>query len=329
MVSTSQNKMLHLVVVFLIAMCSQTTAETNSELEGADAKKKMRRDDDSYGKGHSRRLPKHFILESLSVLRSQAASTNIFLQQIRNSFDGIERRLDKMDERLDRMNEKMEDRLGKMNDRFDLLEGTMKKSLEKTDVVREHVALNEDMISKVQAGIVANREVTATIKARQNVMLSEVRLISLYKMTDQSSTLTHGHGGHSSDFVVDGQFIFSGWSPSSAERNIAHTKNGANEKISIDLGALFRIHRVKIWHSRHCPFDNQSCKNRMFGLRILADERLLGVTSSVEWIHDFKVLENDPIYAKSITLQRKRDYIHILEVQVWGTGPFAEDDKFA
>jgi len=278
--------------------CFAVSAETKFGIQAPKAGKNKKSDDhDSFvEERYARRLSSDFVSESLAVLRSQATATNIFMNEIRSTFSSFEKRLDKMEERLDS------------------LEGTMKASMEKTDVVREYVESNEEMITKVQ-------EVTETIKARQNVMLSEVRLISLYKMTEHTSTLVAGHG---SGLAVDGQFVNSEWSPASPTRTFTHTGKGTNEKISIDLGALFRVHRVKIWQARHC------CLARSIGLRILADGRLLGVTSSEAMVQDFKVAENDPIYANSITVHRlEAGYIQVSEIQVWGTGPFAKDDKFA
>merc|ERR1719295_1935382 len=114
-------------------------------------------------------------------------------------------------------------------------------------------------------------------------MLSEVRLISLYKMTDQTST--HKYPGHGSDLAVDGQFVFSDWAPKTTTRAISYTNDLPNQKISIDLGALFRIHRVKIWMSRHCTIAHHP--SRFLGVRILADEKLLGVTTTLKYIYDF------------------------------------------
>jgi len=297
--------MLTFVFVVLIINCCTAISQTE-RLDAKVAKKRRNDNHDAY--------PKDFILESLSVLRSQATATKIFLEEIRSTFKSNEERLDKMENRLSEMNAKL---LG--------LETTMKVSLEKTDVVRERVELNKKIMTEVQSGITASRQITETVKARQNVMLSEVRLISLYKMTEQTTVHVDGHG---SDLAVDGQFVFSDWAPSTTTRAISHTAKLPNQKISIDLGALFRIHRVKIWMSRHCPIPH--CSERFLGLRILADEKLLGITSSHKYIYDFKVAKDDPIYAKSITLHRKEKvFLTVSEIQVWGTGPFAEDDKFA
>jgi len=314
--------MLTFVFVVLIINCCTAISQTE-RLDAKVAKKRRNDNHDAY--------PKDFILESLSVLRSQATATKIFLEEIRSTFKSNEERLDKMEVRLSEMNaklhglDKMEDRLTEMNAKLHGLETTMKVSLEKTDVVREHVALNKEIMTEVKSGIVASRQITETVKARQNVMLSEVRLISLYKMTEQTTVHVDGHG---SDLAVDGQFVFSDWAPSTTTRAISHTDCKPNQKISIDLGALFRIHRVKIWMSRHATIAHYP--SRFLGVRILADEKLLGVTTTLKYIYDFKVAENDPTYAKSVTMHRiEKECLNVIEIQVWGTGPFAEDDKFA
>jgi len=332
--------MILLFVVFLTIKCSKASAETNLGLEGVKVGKKKGNDHISLGGyEHARRLPQDFILESLALLRTQTTSTNIFLKDIMKTFNNFEERLGKMEDQQGRTFNNFEKRLSKMEDlqerTFKSFEERLGKMEDQQEVkmkacseinIKEQVALKK-MITNLEAGIAANREISGTIKARQNVMLSEVRLISLYKLTDQTTTpggKSWGYGGHDSGYVVDGQFVFSHWEPSTPVRTIAHTADLPNQKISIDLGGLFRIHRVKIWHARHC------CKSRSLGLRILADEKLLGVTSTVAWTHDFKVSENDPIYAKSVTLHRlERNYMNVIEIQVWGTGPFAEDDKFA
>ena len=105
---------------------------------------------------------------------------------------------------------------------------------------------------------------------------------------------------------------------------MAHTSYLADQKLWIDLGGLFRIHRVQIWNSRHC------CLERFIGTHTYADERLLGVAVSSKHMYDYKVDAGDPIYARSITLHQVRvEYLQVSELQVWGSGPFAEDDKFA
>merc|ERR1712060_989442 len=106
------------------------------------------------------------ILESLSAIIRETAATNIYLQEIKSTFKSFEQRLKGLEQELE-INEKKMD------------------------------AASRD-INDVKA-------VTETIKARQMNMLSEVRLISLHKMTNQTST----YSGRASGLAVDGQFVSS------------------------------------------------------------------------------------------------------------------------
>lgn len=208
------------------------------------------------------------IVDTLSILKSQAIETVSFLNEIMNNFDNVKERLEKLE-----------------------------------------LAVEE------------NGKMAVAIKSRQEVMMTEVRLISLYKMTEQSSI--HTAGGNDAELAVDGQFVFSQWDPTSPTRTIAHNDFGPS-KIWIDLGGLFRIHRIKIWNSRH------SNRLHFIGTHIYAGERLVGVATTAEFIYDFEMTESDPLYAQSVTLdQTHNNWLYVLEVQVWGTGPYAEDDKFA
>jgi len=269
------------------------------------------------------------IMETLSAIRSQATATNIYLQEIRKTLDLYEKRMDAVEDKL-KLLDIFEDKLKLMDvvdDKLDDLGTALKINTVKTN---EEIDVNEDMISNLQAvvedvkaAVEANGVMTATIKTRQKTMLSEVRLISLYKMTNQTSD--HSEAGHISDLAVDGQFVFSQWAPSSPDRAITHTAKAPNQKLWIDLGAMFRIYRVVVWNARHCGH----CFQRFIGTHIYADERLLGVASTSKTTYEWKVSESDPVYARSVILHHiLNEYLHVSEVQVWGTGPFAEDDRF-
>ena len=177
-------------------------------------------------------------------------------------------------------------------------------------------------LENLEAKVEANVQTTDIIKKRQEVWTSEVRLISLYKMTDQTST----HGGyHSGDLAVNGQFVFTAAVPGSTGM-LTHqmTNSNPNNKLNIRLGGLFRIYRVKVWNIRHC------CRERLVGTRIYADHRQIGVAVQTKSLYEFDVPEEDPTYARTITLHQELvQYLHVLEVQVWGSGPFLEDDLFA
>jgi len=222
------------------------------------------------------------ILESLSAIIRETAATNIYLQEIKSTFKSFEQRLKGLEQEMEINMKKLE-------------------------------AASKD-INDVKA-------VTETIKSRQMNMLSEVRLISLHKMSNQTST----NLGYGSGLAVDGQFVFSHPKEDLKTRAFSCTLKGL-EQLWIDLGALFRIHRVVVWNSRSCA----SCGERIIGTYIYADARLLGAVTSSKEIYEFRVPEDDPTYARSVKLQMTQEnYLHVVEVQVWGTGPFSNDDKFA
>merc|ERR1712183_261174 len=186
-----------------------------------------------------------------------------------------------------------------------------------TDKTNEKIDVNEVIISNVQAVVEdvkavveANGVMTSTIKTRQKTMLSEVRLISLYKMTNMSSVSYN----LISDMAVDGNLD-----------TMTHTLNNGdpNHWLWIDLGGMFRIYRVLVWNRISC------CKERFIGTHIYADEKLLGIAITSEETYEYKLYDKDAVYARSVILKQPlKDPIHVREVQVWGTGPFAEDDRF-
>jgi len=179
----------------------------------------------------------------------------------------------------------------------------------------------KERVEEIELAVEVNGKMAATIKSRQEVMMKEVRLISLFKMTNQSSY--HSAGGNDAQLAVDGQYVFSDWNSNSPMRSIVHTEHEPS-KIWIDLGGLFRIYQVKIWNSRH------SSRGHFIGVHVYAGKRLLGVGTTAEFIYDYKIAENDPLYAKSVLLHQTHDmWLDVLEVQVWGTGPYSEDDIFA
>ena len=211
-----------------------------------------------------------------------------------------------------------------LKETLETLVTAMKVHNEKTEAIKENIESNKDLIAGIQTKVEANGELTENIKSRQELMMTEVRLISLHKMSDQTSVDVHGKGGHGSALAVDGQLVSNEWSPYSHVRSFAHTSNGHNQKIWINLGALFRIYRITIWNARHGQLQ------RLIGVKIYADDKVVGVVAGAENIYDFKVAENDPTYAKTVTLHQERnDFVHVSEIQVWGIGPFSEDDKFA
>jgi len=156
------------------------------------------------------------------------------------------------------------------------------------------------------------------LENRIDVMRSEVRLISQQKLTWQNST----HANRLfSDFAVDGVYLMQ--NDDSGTNPISHTKDskvGANNMIMIDLGALFKIHTVKLWKR-----VNTCCDHRQIGLLIYADDTLIGATSDAPYLYNLRVSGN--VYGSKIYVkQPKAETVNFLEIQVFGTGPFGKDE---
>merc|ERR1719285_765589 len=104
---------------------------------------------------------------------------------------------------------------------------------------------------------------------------------------------------------------------------IQHTDDklkGRNNMVMIDLGALFKIHTVKLWKR-----TNTCCDARNIGLLIYADDTLIGATSEAPHLYNLLVKGN--VYASKIYVkQPSAKTVNFLEIQVFGTGPFGKDE---
>jgi len=191
------------------------------------------------------------------------------------------------------------------------------------DMAREHGKMMEDMARKHAAeveGMKSDLEKALGqldgLKNRIDVMRSEVRLISQQKLTWQNTTLD---GRYFSDFAVDGVYRME--NDDSGMNPIQHTKGGEeNNMVIIDLGALFKIHTVKLWKR-----GNTCCDDRNIGLLIYADDTLIGATSDAPFLYNLPV--NGDVYATKIYVKQPNAMsVNFLEIQVFGTGPFGEDE---
>jgi hypothetical protein len=151
-----------------------------------------------------------------------------------------------------------------------------------------------------------------------DVMRSEVRLISQQKLTWQNSTR---EGKYPSDFAVDG--VYRAEEDDLGMNPISHTEDarkGPNQMVIIDLGALFKIHTVKLW-KRHIS----CCDHRNVGLQIYADGTKIGQTTSAPHLNNLPV--KGTVYGSKIYVKQPRSIsINFLEIQVFGAGPYTEDE---
>jgi len=159
------------------------------------------------------------------------------------------------------------------------------------------------------------------LKNTIDIMRSEVRLISQQKLTWQNST--HGAGWYS-DFAVDGVYRMTndeaGINPIQHTDDSDQSKLKPNNMVMINLGALFKIHTVKLWKR-----TSGCCDHRNIGLLIYADDTLIGATSEARKLYNLSV--HGDVYAKKIYVKNPRaEAVQFLEIQVFGTGPFGKDE---
>jgi hypothetical protein len=152
--------------------------------------------------------------------------------------------------------------------------------------------------------------------------MSEVRLISLYKMASQNNP--NSDPSHSAELATDGQFTFDQHTLQTSMRTYTHSaSSGPDNKLWIELGGHFKIQKITIHNLRHC------CQEQLVGTHVYADDRLIGTVIVSSSVLEFLIPEVDAVYASKILLhQPLAHYINVLEIQVWGTGPFLADDLF-
>ena len=76
------------------------------------------------------------------------------------------------------------------------------------------------------------------------------------------------------------------------------------------------------WNIRHISY-----KDRFIGTIIYADNNKIGEITSGKEHYQFDIPDTDKVYASVIKLKHT-DYIYVLEVQTWGTGPYSRNDLF-
>ena len=134
----------------------------------------------------------------------------------------------------------------------------------------------------------------------------------------------HSDGSYSANLATDGQFIFDQHNLQTSMRTYTHTSGRVpDNKLWIELGGHFKIQKITIHNLRH---RNQE---QLVGTHVYADDRLIGTVIASSNLLEFLIPEVDAVYASKILLhQPLAQYINVLEIQVWGSGPFLVDDLF-
>ena len=157
------------------------------------------------------------------------------------------------------------------------------------------------------------------MKSRLQAWMSEIRIISLFKMTEESNKAPHYETG----VITDGLVGFSDYRDYVMRVYSAKASASANEKIWIKLGGFFRVHKIQVWNAR-----NSVQRQRFQGTRILVDDTYIGTGVGVLDFYHFDV--SGEVYGSTVILHQPRHTdMNVIEVQVWGCGLFDLNDKFA
>ena len=270
----------------------------------------------------ARRGLEALLVEAFALLKSQTTATGLYIHDIKNTLadvsskmDGLEAKIEGIESKLDETNNKLEEDTLKITAKLD---EKMAQLEEKVSAMGGEIREVKRSLDETSVRVETSITLSTSVKDRQQVWMSEVRLISLYKTVDQNN----GHPGYPNPIVTDGNFVIN--NVGEHINTHSHTLSKAtNNKLWINLGGYFKIHRVYIWNYRAC------CHEQLVGTHIYADEELIGAVVQNSNYHDFLIPENDPTYGSTVTLlQPLPRNIHVLEIQVWGSGPFNRDDIF-
>ena len=198
------------------------------------------------------------LVDTFAFIKSQTTVISLYVNEIKSTLSAVQDKINEMEENFEKQEEKFE----KLEDKFEKLEERVEQkftdlqeqnsaimngltdqgaALEtQTAAIEEHTTQTASMSEDVSRTLTA----TLTLKSRQQTILSEVRLISLYKPTGQTSTWAGP--GHESELVSDGLYTFSerDWA---SMATYSHTgTNSSDNKIWLELGGWFKIHKVKV-----------------------------------------------------------------------------------
>lgn len=267
------------------------------------------------------------LIEAVMGLKSQGVATSLYIADIRDTLREISLKVTKIEENaaadiaslkediltdMSSLKEKIDTDVSSLKEKIDTGTSSLKEKIDTgTSSLKEDLEVITENADTQSEGIQA-------IKRRQQTWLTEVRMISLYKIAEQNIP---NYDGRSAGLITDGQFTFE-HQFNGHMRTWSHSVNTiADNKIWVKLGGTFKITRIVIWNLRHC------CVSRIVGSHIYADEKLIGAVIKAQNVYTFDIEED--VFAQKIVLhQPLTQALHILEMQVWGMGPFPEDDLF-
>ena len=216
-----------------------------------------------------------------------------------------------------------------VSDKVKSLEATLEETKSQLGSLEATVNSRSSRIEeKVETSAILSKEsvqLATVIKTRQEAWLSEVRLVSLFKLTDENNPRTSGStGDYNPGLLVDGQFELNS-KEGENKRTWSHTESAQEgNSIWIKLGGKFRVYSIRLWNRR-----DGDVKGRIDGTDVYVDDAQVGTAEGCWGFYDFTLPENEAVYGSTVTLiQPNYQYLHLLEVQVWGNGPYDNTDVF-
>ena len=257
-----------------------------------------------------------------NILEAHTKKGERKLGNIEDLLGGLSTTVSEIETTLRNHVEKGEKKLAKLPSKFaEQTAAITSRIAEQTSAIDRKFAEQAAICGSIADQVSQTMETANKVKDRQEARLSEIRLISLYKLTSENR---RQNDGYDSDLVTDGQFTLQYPTATSMERMWTDTLR--SNKITVHLGGRFRIHNIKIWNMRLGNRWNET----LSGAEIYADTKLIAEVAGRHDTYDFVLPEDDPSYADMVYIQASgSNILKLLEVQIWGSGPFPEGDEFA
>ena len=191
--------------------------------------------------------------------------------------------------------------------------------MEEIQEIRHRMEGQEEKLGDLGNGIEQSNVKIGHVNKMLDLMRSDVRLISQHKLTWMNSSYD---GKYLPDFVVDGVYLnsedYHGSNPTAHVAAADQTKR--NNMLILDLGSIYKIHTIKVWNRMDGLGYNQ-------GIMVYVDKNVVGSLVEPKRLNNIYVSPQMHVYGQKVILKQPRaSRIMFLEIQVYGTGPYAEDE---
>ncbi|KAL5259939.1 hypothetical protein ACHWQZ_G010154 [Mnemiopsis leidyi] len=172
-----------------------------------------------------------------SILGAHTGKGERKLGNIEELLGGLSTTVSEIETVLGNHVEKGEKKLAKLPGKFaEQTAAITAKIAEQTSTIDEKFAEQVAVCNSIDDKVSQTLETARKVKQRQEAWISEVLLISLYKLTSENQ---RQNDGYDSDLVTNGQFTFE-----YPTHRSMRTYTKQSNRIAVHLGGRFRIHNV-------------------------------------------------------------------------------------